>query len=136
MKKCRKKDQIILLPNQEVQLISQNFFSGVKGIPSYSSGSEAVLIEDIDDILASLKTSLAAKNKVAKLTAEISELLVERKHLEEWHKENVNVKLIDVNKYKLSSEKCSDLLAYINYLSQKKSYVQRKISLIVRVQNI
>ncbi len=60
-----------------------------------------------------MKASLATQNKVAQLTAEISELLVEKKYLEEWHEENTLVELMDVERYKLSPEKTSDLLAYI-----------------------
>lgn len=107
------------------------FFAGVKGVPCYSSDSVAVPIEEIDDILARVKTSLATQNKVAQLTAEISELLVEKKYLEEWHEENALVDLIDVDKYKLSSEKTADLLAYMNYLSQKSFSFKERFRLLL-----
>ncbi|WP_430617716.1 hypothetical protein IGI86_000497 [Enterococcus sp. AZ188] len=107
------------------------FFAGVREVPRYSSDSVAVSIEEIDDVLTRVKTSLTAQNKVAQLTAEISELLVEKKHLEEWREENVLVDLIDVDRYKLSPEKTSDLLAYINYLSQKNLSFKERFRLLL-----
>lgn len=107
------------------------FFAGVKEVPRDSSDSVGVPIEEIDDILAKVKTNLAAQNKVAQLTAEISELLIEKKYLEEWHEENELVDLIDVDRYKLSPGKTSDLLAYMDYLSQKNFSFKERFRLLL-----
>ncbi|WP_311907138.1 AAA domain-containing protein [Carnobacterium divergens] len=109
----------------------KDFFSELKGVPPYDPNSIDIPIEGIDDILERLKDSLAAQNKVAQLTAEISELLIEKKYLEEWHEENLIVDLIDINRYKLSSEKTSDLLAYMNHLSQKHISFKERFRLLL-----
>ena len=95
------------------------FFSDIKRNTLRSISSLEVNIEEIDYILGRLKDYLAAQNKVAQLKTEVNELFIEKQYLEEWREENAIVNLIDINKYKLSSKKISDLLAYINYLSYK-----------------
>lgn len=98
----------------------KRFFSSLKTAPIYATDDSKIDIEDIDELLYKLKGNLVAKNKVAQLTAEISELTIEYNYLKDWHEDNVFVKLIDVAPYKLSPEKTSDLLAYMNYLAQNK----------------
>lgn len=114
----------------------KEFFSDLKEVPSYSNSSENISIEVIDNILGKLKSVLAAQNKVAKLNTEISELLTEKKYLEEWHKENSLVNLIDINKYKLNPEKTTDLLAYINHLSQTKISFKERFRLLIEFKMV
>lgn len=109
----------------------KEFFSEWKEVPSKVSSTTEVTIEEIDNALGKLIGSLSAQNEVAKLTAEISELLIEKKYLEEWHEENSIVDLIDVNRYKLSPEKTSDLIAYINHLSQKHLSFKERFRLLL-----
>lgn len=114
----------------------KEFFSDLKDVPSCDDSSVEILIEEIDEILEKLKSVLAAQNKVAKLNTEISELLIEKKYLEEWHKENSLVNLIDINKYKLNPEKTTDLLAYINHLSQTKISFKERFRLLIEFKMI
>ncbi|WP_241546177.1 DEAD/DEAH box helicase [Enterococcus villorum] len=129
--KMKKKELDYLIAKLGSSSNKTDFFAKVKGIPVYSSDAKVIPIEEIDAILARLKTNLVAQNRVAQLTAEISELLIEKNYLEEWHKENPIIDLIDVNRYKLSPEKTSDLLAYINYLSQKKFTFKERFRLLL-----
>lgn len=110
----------------------RKFFSELKKIPSYDTNSIEIKLEDIDNILVSLKDSLAAQNKVAQLTAEINELLIEKKTLEEWRAENIDVNLIDIDKYGLSPEKTADLLAYVNHLSKKRIIFKERFRLLLK----
>ncbi len=129
--KMAKKELDYLIAKLGCSTNRTEFFAGVKEVPRYNSNSAATPIKEIDDILAKVKASLATQNKVAQLTAEISELLVEKKYLEEWHEENTLVELMDVERYKLSPEKTSDLLAYMNYLSQIKFSFKERFRLLL-----
>ncbi|WP_237580406.1 AAA domain-containing protein [Candidatus Enterococcus leclercqii] len=129
--KMAKKDLDYLVAKLGSSKNKADFFSDITKVPLYNHESVEISIKEIDNILMELKTSLAAQNKVAKLTAEINELLVEKEYLEEWHKESESVNLIDVNRYKLSPEKTSDLLAYMSYLSQKKFSFKERFRLLL-----
>lgn len=129
--KMAKKELDYLIAKLGSSTNKKEFFAEVKEVPCYSPDSVAVPIEEIDDILVRVKKSLTTQNKLAQLTAEISELLVEKKYLAEWHEENALVDLIDVDKYKLNPEKASDLLAYMNYLSQKNFSFKERFRLLL-----
>lgn len=107
------------------------FFSALKEVPLYNSDSEAITIEEIDEILVKVRTGLTTQNIVAQLIAEISELSIEKKHLEEWYEENELGSLMNVGRYKLSPEKTSDLLAYMNFLSPKKLSFKERVRLLL-----
>ena len=100
-------------------------------MPLYNSDSEAITIEEIDEILVKVRTGLTTQNIVAQLIAEISELSIEKKHLEEWYEENERGSLMNVGRYKLSPEKTSDLLAYMNFLSPKKLSFKERVRLLL-----
>lgn len=129
--KMAKKDLDYLVAKLGSSGNKKEFFAGEKAVPTHNVDSAAFTIEEIDDILERVKTSLTAQNKVAQLTAEISELLVEKKYLKEWYEGNALVDLIDVDRYKLGPEKTSDLLAYMNYLSQKKISFKERFRLLL-----
>ena len=129
--KLAKKDLDYLIAKLGRSTNKVEFFEEMTDVPSFDLNSESVSVKEIATILAKVKKSLVVQNKVAQLTAEISELLIEKKYLEEWHEENVHVDLVDVQKYKLSPEKSSDLLAYMNYLSQKKFSFKERFRLLL-----
>lgn len=80
----------------------------------------------IDDKLNKLKVHLHAINQVALLKAQIDELLIEQQYLQEWQTENLITTPQAFNKYKLSPQKITDLLAYLNYLAEKRiSFMDR-----------
>ncbi|MEG0293766.1 AAA domain-containing protein [Enterococcus sp.] len=129
--KMAKKELDYLIAKLGSSSNKEEFFAEVKEIPSLDSPFVAVSAREIDAILAQVKTSLTAQNKVAQLTAEISELLTEKKYLENWREENGIVDVIPIDHYQLSPEKISDLLAYMNYLSQKKIFLKERFYLLL-----
>jgi len=113
------------------------FFNEIKEIPDNDTlNKNNILIEEIGILLEKLKGHLNAQNKVAQLTAEISELKIEKQHLEEWHRENPLVVLKDLKKYKLNPKKTTDLMAYINYLSTKHLSFKDRFRLLINYKII
>lgn len=94
------------------------FFSNARGIPNEPKGPE-IEMKQIQKNFDSLKNYLQIRNKLAQFTAEIKEFKTERHYLEEWRSENPSVELMDVQKYKLSPKKMTDLMVYIKYLTNR-----------------
>ncbi|APZ48586.1 helicase [Jeotgalibaca sp. PTS2502] len=129
--KMKKKELDYLVAKLGSSNNKTEFFSALKEVPLYNSDSEAISIEEIDEILVKVRTGLTTQNIVAQLIAEISELSIEKKHLEEWYEENERGSLMNVGRYKLSPEKTSDLLAYMNFLSPKKLSFKERVRLLL-----
>ena len=129
--KMKKKELDYLVAKLGSSNNKTEFFSALKEVPLYNSDSEAITIEEIDEILVKVRTGLTTQNIVAQLIAEISELSIEKKHLEEWYEENERGSLMNVGRYKLSPEKTSDLLAYMNFLSPKKLSFKERVRLLL-----
>lgn len=129
--KMKKKELDYLVAKLGSSNNKTEFFSALKEVPLYNSDSEAITIEEIDEILVKVRTGLTTQNIVALLIAEISELSIEKKHLEEWYEENERGSLMNVGRYKLSPEKTSDLLAYMNFLSPKKLSFKERVRLLL-----
>ncbi|EFL1550621.1 AAA family ATPase, partial [Escherichia coli] len=97
----------------------QQFFS------TSISRSEEVLPDSpsanaIDDVLQQVKKHLNAINQVASLKAEINELNIEYKYLQQWQSQNLRPEELFSHKYRFSSQKTTDLMAYIHYLSDRR----------------
>lgn len=129
--KMKKKELDYLVAKLGSSNNKTEFFSALNEVPLYNSDSEAITIEEIDEILVKVRTGLTTQNIVAQLIAEISELSIEKKHLEEWYEENERGSLMNVGRYKLSPEKTSDLLAYMNFLSPKKLSFKERVRLLL-----
>lgn len=127
--KMAKKELDYLVAKLGSSVNKKEFFIDLKEVPAYKSNSADIDIEEVDGILEKVKVSLAAQNRVAQLTAEISELAIEKKYLDEWHEENLFADLINLRKYKLTPKKTTDLLAYMNHLSQKQISIKERFRL-------
>lgn len=87
-------------------------------------------IQTINNKLNQLKAHLHAKNQEALLKAQIAELLIEQQYLQEWRTENLITTPKALNKYKLSPQKITDLLAYLNYLAEKRISLMDRVCLL------
>lgn len=88
-------------------------------------------IQHIDAMLHKLKTHLAAQNQAARLRAEIDELSIEKKYLLQWQRENVTLSPQPLEKYRLSPQKITDLMAYLNYLFTKRIAFKDRVELLL-----
>ncbi|EER9566953.1 AAA family ATPase, partial [Escherichia coli] len=108
----------------------QQFFS------TSISRSEEVLPDSpsanaIDDVLQQVKKHLNAINQVASLKAEINELNIEYKYLQQWQSQNLRPEELFSHKYRFSSQKTTDLMAYIHYLSDRRIGFRNRIDLLL-----
>ncbi|EPC5722465.1 AAA domain-containing protein, partial [Escherichia coli] len=108
----------------------QQFFS------TSISRSEEVLPDSpsanaIDEVLQQVKKHLNAINQVASLKAEINELSIEHKYLQQWQSQNIRAEEFSSHKYRFSSQKTTDLMAYIHYLSDRRIGFRNRIDLLL-----
>lgn len=106
------------------------FFSTIKTIPKATKSSEFE-IKTIQESFEKVKNYLQVKNKFAQFSAEIKEFETEKHYLEEWRSEHPSVKMIDVQKYKLSPKKMTDLMVYIKYLANRHVSLADRFRLIL-----
>lgn len=87
-------------------------------------------IEKIDATLNRLKAHLHAQNQVALLKAQIDELIIEQKYLQQWYNDSQISPPPPFRHYKLSPEKTADLLAYLNILAERRTSFSDRIRLL------
>lgn len=97
------------------------------------SNSEEILSDSpsertIDDVFQQVKKHLSVINQVALLKAEIDELSIEHSYLQEWQRLPSQV---EANRYRFSSRKTTDLMAYIHYLSDRRVGFKNRIDLLL-----
>lgn len=85
----------------------------------------------IDDVLQQVKKYLNAINQVASLQAEINELSVEHKYLQQWQSQNPRAEGGVVGSYRLTSRKTTDLMAYLHYLSDRRIGLKNRVDLLL-----
>lgn len=106
----------------------ENFFTNIKYQKPINNGSPVELFE-ITNILNRVKSYLTAKNDLARLTAEIKELEIEKEYLDKWHQDYPEIKIIDTSKYKLAPAKTVELQAYLRILADDFISFKKKIDL-------
>ncbi|MDU8498233.1 AAA domain-containing protein [Pseudomonas syringae] len=89
----------------------------------------APAMEDIQGVFQQLKRSLGARNAVAQLQIEINELEIERRYLTEWQRDN-GVVGPSLDRYKLSPQKTTDLMAYLEQLASERIRIKDRIELL------
>lgn len=97
------------------------------------SNSEEILLDSpsertIDDVFQQVKKHLNVINQVALLKAEIDELSLEHSYLQKWQRQSPQV---EANRYRFSSRKTTDLMAYIHYLSDRRVGFKNRIDLLL-----
>lgn len=106
----------------------KEFFANRPSRPS-TEPSPAPAIEHIQTVLQQLKSYLGARNAVAQLQIEINELEIERRYLKEWQRDN-GVVGPSLDRYKLSPQKTTDLMAYLEQLSSERIRIKDRIELL------
>jgi len=108
----------------------QQFFRSLPAVPLETSHASASM-QQIEIMLHQLKQQFDAFEDAARLRAEIDELTIEERYLKEWQNDNVPVLTLPLSKYGLSPKKCTDLMAYLEYLSARKVRVKDRIELLL-----
>lgn len=97
----------------------ENFFDNLPPWPVVEPEA-APSIADIQDILAQLKLLLHYQNRAAQLQAEIDELNIEQRYLQQWQEDNGVPASNSLAKYGLSPRKTTDLMAYLSHLGERR----------------
>lgn len=108
----------------------KTFFAAPLNVPSEEPAS-APDIHAIEAIRQKLKLHLYAQNQAAQLQGEIDELAIEHQHLLQWQRENLTIAPLPIEKYKLSPQKTTDLMAYISHLAMKRITIKDRIKLLM-----
>ncbi|APC17722.1 helicase [Pseudomonas frederiksbergensis] len=104
------------------------FFANPRPRPS-TEPDAAPSMERIQFVLQQLKVLLSARNAVAQLQIEIDELEVEQRYLQQWQQDN-GVQIANLDKYKLSPQKTTDLMAYLTHLAGGRVRIKDRIELL------
>lgn len=126
LEKCDLGYLVAKLGNQENR---KSFFAD---LPSWSSSEPepAPTLEEIQALLVRVKQHLHNHNRAAQLQVELDELLVERRHLEQWQAERGVQAAASLDKYRLTPRKTTDLMAYLAYLGDQRIRFTDRIALL------
>ncbi len=117
-----------LLANLGNQDNREAFFANPSLRPT-AEPEPAPSIESIQNVLQTLKGYLGARNAVAQLQIEINELEIERRYLVQWQQEN-GVIAPALERYKLSPQKVTDLMAYLQHIAGTRIRIKDRIELL------
>lgn len=108
----------------------EDFFANLPPWPSDEPES-APSLDEIQDILARLKQHLHDQNRAAQLQADIDELVIEQRHLQQWQADSGVQTAVPLDKYGLSPRKTADLMAYLAYLGEQRIRLKDRIELLL-----
>lgn len=103
-------------------------------LPPWPSGEPepAPTLDEIQTLLARLKQHLRDHNRAAQLQAELDELAVERRYLQQWQLDNGVRPAVSLEQYGLSPRKSADLMAYLAYLDERRIRLKDRIELLFK----
>jgi hypothetical protein len=108
-----------------------DFFDDLPDVPS-ETPEPATAMDQIQAILQKLKQQLHVQNAVAQLRAEIDELGIEHRNLLQWQRESKVVVPVPLERYGLSPQKSSDLMAYLAYLAGNRIRLKDRVELLLK----
>ncbi|KES17489.1 hypothetical protein GASC598I20_010490 [Gilliamella apicola SCGC AB-598-I20] len=108
----------------------KNFFGGELEL-SLEKQEQTITLQRISELSNTLFEHLQAQNQVAFLQAQIDELTIEKGYLQQSQSENLSSDAQLLSKYQFSKEKITDLLAYLNYLDQRRITFKDRIQLLL-----
>ena len=113
----------------------KNFFGGELEL-SLEKQEQTITLQKISELSNTLVEHLQAQNQVAFLQAQIDELTIEKGYLQQSQSENLSSDTQQLSKYQFSKEKITDLLAYLNYLDQRRITFKDRIQLLLNFKII
>ena len=113
----------------------KNFFGGELEL-SLEKQEQTITLQKISELSNTLVEHLQAQNQVAFLQAQIDELTIEKGYLQQSQSENLSSNTQQLSKYQFSKEKITDLLAYLNYLDQRRITFKDRIQLLLNFKII
>lgn len=113
----------------------KNFFGGELEL-SLEKQEQTITLQKISELSNTLVEHLQAQNHVAFLQAQIDELTIEKGYLQQSQSENLSSDTQQLSKYQFSKEKITDLLAYLQYLDQRRITFKDRIQLLLNFKII
>ena len=113
----------------------KNFFGGELEL-SLEKQEQTITLQKISELSNTLVEHLQAQNQVAFLQAQIDELTIEKGYLQQSQSENLSSDAQLLSKYQFSKEKITDLLAYLQYLDQRRITFKDRIQLLLNFKII
>ncbi|THF62327.1 DUF2726 domain-containing protein [Pseudothauera nasutitermitis] len=126
LEKCSLGHLVAKLGNQKNRDV---FFAD---LPPWPSGQPepAPTMGEIQAMLARLKQHLHDHNRAAQLQADIDELTIERRYLQQWREDSGIQAAASLDKYGLSPRKTADLMAYLAHLGEQRIRLKDRIELL------
>lgn len=126
LEKCSLGHLVAKLGNQENR---KDFFADLPLWPS-TEPEPAPAMGEIQSMLARLKRHLRDHNQAAQLQADIDELTIERRYLQQWQEDSAVQATASLDKYGLSPRKAADLMAYLAHLGEQRIRLKDRIELL------
>jgi len=79
-----------------------------------------------------LQQLLHSQNRVAQLQAELDELAIERRYLQQWQAESGVESTASLDKYGLSPRQTTDLMAYLAHLGEQRIRLKDRLDLLLK----
>ncbi|AZQ51503.1 AAA domain-containing protein [Burkholderia cenocepacia] len=127
LEKCGLDHLVAKLGNQNNR---KDFFASLPPLQS-SEPEPAPTLDEIQVLLARLKQHLHDHNRAAQLQVELDELIVERRHLQQWQADSGVQAAASLEKYGLSPRKSVDLMAYLAHLGEQRIRLKDRIELLL-----
>lgn len=105
-----------------------DFFEALP-LPPTGSPAPAPTMERLQATLQELQQYLHAQDAAARLQAQIDELRIEQRYLRQWGQQNVPTPPMALEKYQLTPEKSTDLMAYFSYLAGRPIRFRDRVAL-------
>ncbi|SPR95941.1 AAA domain-containing protein [Cupriavidus taiwanensis] len=128
LEKCDLGHLVAKLGNQDNR---KDFFAN---LPPWPSGepAPAPTLDEIQTLLARLKQHLHDHNRAAQLQAELDELNIERRYLQQWQADSGVQAAASLDKYGLTPRKTADLMAYLAHLGEQRIRLKDRIELLFK----
>jgi len=128
LEKCGLDYLIAKLGNQDNR---EAFFANLPPRPT-DEPEPAPTREEIQALLSQLQQLLHSQNRVAQLQAELDELAIERRYLQQWQAESGVESATSLDKYGLSPRQTTDLMAYLAHLGEQRIRLKDRLDLLLK----
>lgn len=128
LEKCGLDYLIAKLGNRENR---EAFFADLPPRPT-DEPEPAPTLAEIQALLSHLRQLLHSQNRVAQLQAELDELAIERRYLQQWQADSGVESTTTLDKYGLSPRQTTDLMAYLAHLGEQRIRLKDRLDLLFK----
>lgn len=93
---------------------------------------QCISLSDLQELKTKLDRLIDARTTLARLQAEIREIMVESERLRDWRNECGLASVVSFERYRLSPSKAADLMAYFSYMQDSHVRLKDRVELLFK----